>query len=80
MSNVIPMFDRFFRSMVGLPKPFGLMHVRLDSFGYYVEHESRSAGSYAILDRFETRQEAVSYALSKLRSYSPCRLGEIVGC
>ena len=67
-------------SIVGFRKAFGLMHIRLDDYGYYVEHESRTGGSYAVLDRFGTRDEAVAYALSKLRDYSPCRLGEIVGC
>ena len=66
MTEVVHLAARL-GSIVGFRKAFGLMHVRLDDHGYYVEHESRTAGSYAVLDRFGTRDEAVSFALSKLR-------------
>lgn len=64
------------------PAPeFGWVHVDLSFDGLHLEvtHESRSGESFALLHRFPhtDREQALTWALSAIRAYGPCRLGRV---
>lgn len=53
------------------------LHVWRGPDGFELHHESSTGDSWAFLDSFTTREDAVSAALEALPIYPGCKLGEV---
>lgn len=69
MADVIP-----FRAP---DRPCPRLHVWRGDDGYELHHESSTGDSWAKLDEFSTREDAVRAALDALPIYLGCKLGEV---
>lgn len=69
MADVIP-----FRAP---DRPCPRLHVWRAGEAWELHHENSTGDSWALLDRFDTREYAVSAALDALRLYPGCKLGEV---
>lgn len=58
-------------------RPCPRLHIWRAGDSYELHHESRCGESWALLDRFDTREDAVSAALDTLPIFPGARLGEI---
>lgn len=61
------------------PRPTPRLHIWRAGEAYELHHESRSGESWALLDRFPTREEAVRAALDALPLYPEAKLGRLDG-
>lgn len=53
------------------------LHVWRGADGFELHHESATGDSWAKLDEFSTREDAVRAALDALPIYPGCKLGEV---
>jgi hypothetical protein len=53
------------------------LHVWRAGEVWELHHENRTGDSWALLDRFDTREDAVSAALDALPIYPGTKLGEV---
>jgi hypothetical protein len=58
-------------------RPCPRLHVWRGGDGWELHHESTSGDSWALLDRFDTREDAVRAALDALPLYPGANLGGI---
>ena len=53
------------------------LHIWRGAAGFELHHESATGNSWALLDRFDNREDALSAALDALPIYPGARLGEV---
>ena len=58
-------------------RPSPRLHVWRTSEGWELHHENATGDSWALLDRFDTREDAVRAALDALPIWPGARLGEV---
>ena len=58
-------------------RPSPRLHVLRWSDGWELHHENSTGDSWALLDRFGTREDAVRAALNALPFYPGAKLGEV---
>ena len=58
-------------------RPCAKLHVWREGEGWELHHESRFGDSWALLERFTTREDALRAALDALPLYANTKLGEL---
>lgn len=58
-------------------RPCAKLHIWREGDSWELHHESRTGDSWALLDRFTTREAALRAALDALPLYADTKLGEV---
>jgi hypothetical protein len=60
-----------------IDRPCPRLHIWRGADGFELHHENSTGDSWALLDRFPTREDAIRAALDALPIYPGAKLGEV---